>query len=202
MVPLSAGLPDGNVIISSAIATKVVVGAAIGAGIDVATQISSQMTLDGKSFGQAFRNIDWTSVGASAIAGGAGLPGGNSLVKTATIASAIGYDASTDYSITKQSESILNGEKSSTSASVDAGMALVSGLPKTKINNEAIEASVDFLEGNIKSLLSKETKEMLENTEKLLDNDGSTDTKQNNNVISPKPMNNTETDRPYWQINF
>jgi hypothetical protein len=155
--------------------TVLAIKALIGAGVDIAAQMSIGMSLKNQNFSEAFSNIDWTSVGASAITGAVGLPGANTISKTAkvaTIATTIAADASIDITASKGTETILTGEKSFGSAVIDATGSLLGTKASDGFLDGAKNAiNKDIQSGTFSTLTSSE-KNTLKQPNSIIDSEG------------------------------
>jgi hypothetical protein len=168
--------PDGREPITlSILAARAAIGAAIGAGIDITVQMTANMTLGNQGFWDAASNIDWTSVGASAVTGAVSVPGANVVSKTAkiaTIATAVAFDAAVDISVAEGNQNILNGEKSITTATIDAAGSLVSG----KASNDIVKGAKNSISKDISSgtysTLNKAEKSTLRQTQAVINSQG------------------------------
>ncbi len=148
--PINSIDPDGREPFTLAILARMAIGAAIGVGIDLTIQMSVNMSINNQSFGEAFSNIDWTSVGASAATGAVGIPGANvfsNSVKVAIIATAVATDAAVDVSIAQGNQSVFNGEKSLTTATIDAAGSLIGG----KVSDDIIKSAKNSISSDISS---------------------------------------------------
>ncbi|MFV0290568.1 MAG: hypothetical protein ACK5IJ_06675 [Mangrovibacterium sp.] len=145
-------------------------GAAIGAGIDFTTQMATNMMLKDHSFGEAFSNVDWTSVGASAAIGAVGVPGSNLAKSTKTIvtATAVAGDAMIDITNLDGNKNIFNGEKSLTDASIDVAGAVISSKVSGAIVNGAKKAVADDIASGAYHTLTKGNKAGLRQIEKTV----------------------------------
>ena len=170
--PINSIDPDGREPITlSVLAVK----GLIGAGIDISIQMTANMTLKNQSFGQAFRNIDWTSAGGSFVAGAVGIPGVTAISKTAkvaTIATAVAVDAAVDVSIAEGNQNIFNGEKSLTTASIDAVGSLIGG----KASDDIVKGTKNSISNDISSgtfsTLNKAEKNTLRQTQTVVNSQG------------------------------
>ena len=133
------------------------------------------MTLDNQSFGQAFRNIDWTSAGGSFIAGAVGIPGVTAISKTAkvaTIATAVAVDAAADVSITEGNENIFNGKKSGAEAVIDAFGSVFGGKASDDIVKGAKNSISNDISSGTFSTLNKAEKNTLRQTQSVVNSQG------------------------------
>jgi RHS repeat-associated protein len=170
--PINSIDPDGREPITlSVLAVK----GLIGAGIDISTQMTANMTLKDQSFGQAFRNIDWTSAGGSFVVGAVGIPGVTAISKTAkvaTIATSVAVDAAVDVSIAEGNQNIFNGEKSLTTASIDAVGSLVGGKASDDIVKRAKNSISNDISSGTFSTLNKTEKNTLRQTQTVVNSQG------------------------------
>ena len=170
--PINSIDPDGcEPITLSVLAVK----GLIGAGIDISIQMTANMTLNNQSFGQAFRNIDWTSAGGSFVAGAVGIPGVTAISKTAkvaTIATAVAVDAAVDVSIAEGNQNIFNGEKSLTTASIDAVGTLIGGKASDDIVKGAKNSISNDISSGTFSTLNKAEKNTLRQTQTVVNSQG------------------------------
>lgn len=133
------------------------------------------MTLKNQSFGQAFRNIDWTSAGGSFVAGAVGIPRVTAISKTAkvaTIATAVAVDAAVDVSIAEGNQNIFNGEKSLTTASIDAVGSLIGGKASDDIVKGAKNSISNDISSGTFSTLNKAEKNTLRQTQTVVNSQG------------------------------
>jgi uncharacterized protein RhaS with RHS repeats len=156
------------------IALKMAIGAGIGAVTDISVQMTANMTLQGQSFGQAFKNVDWTSVGASAAIGAVAVPGITTVAKTATIATAVAVDAAVDYSTAKGSETIFTGEKTLGTAVIDAAGSALGGKTANSIIDGAKTAISKDIQSGTYSTLTKAEKATLQQTSAVVNSTGAT----------------------------
>ena len=170
--PINSIDPDGREPITlSVLAVK----GLIGAGIDISIQMTANMTLKNQSFGQAFRNIDWTSAGGSFVAGAVGIPGVTAISKTAkvaTIATAVAVDAAVDISIAEGNQNIFNGEKSLTTASIDAVGSLIGGKASDDIVKGAKNSISNDISSGTFSTLNNAEKNTLRQTQSVVNSQG------------------------------
>ncbi len=114
----------------------------IGAAVDFTSQMAINMA-DGKTMGEAFNNVDWTSVGTSFIstASGAGIT--NTGLKLATIFGAESLDAMVDYHYESGFRDIFgySNQKSYTKALTD-GLFSVIGH---KLPDEMVEGLKKYI---------------------------------------------------------
>jgi hypothetical protein len=136
------------------IAAKAAAGAAIDAGAQVTVQRAS-----GKSWSEAFGNIDYTSVGASAVIGGATTPGAGTVAKS-LIVGAIATDALIDISAneTKSLGGIVGENKSVINVGIDAAASFVPGKVVDKATENFTKAVATDLGSNAAATLTKQTK--------------------------------------------
>jgi len=170
--PINSIDPDGREPITLGV---LAVKGLIGAGIDISIQMTASMTLDNQSFGQAFRNIDWTSAGGSFIAGAVGIPGVTAISKTAkvaTIATAVAVDAAVDVSITEGNENIFNGKKSGAEAVIDAFGSFFGGNASDDIVKGAKNSISNDISSGTFSTLNKAEKNTLRQTQSVVNSQG------------------------------
>jgi RHS repeat-associated protein len=139
------------------------------------TQMTANMTLKDQSFGQAFRNKDWTSAGGSFVVGAVGIPGVTAISKTAkvaTIATSVAVDAAVDVSIAEGNQNIFNGEKSLTTASIDAVGSLVGGKASDGIVKRAKNSISNDISSGTFSTLNKTEKNTLRQTQTVVNSQG------------------------------
>jgi len=149
--------PDGKEPITlTAIALKMLIGAGIGAVADISVQMTANMTIQGQGFWDAASNIDWTSVGASAVVGAVAIPGFSAVAKTATIATVVATDAAIDITASKGTTTIA-GEKPISSAVIDAAGSVLGGKTANTIVDGARTAiSKDLKSGTFSTLTNAE----------------------------------------------
>ncbi len=159
----------------SVLAARAVIGASLGIGIDIAVQMTVSMSLGNQSFGEAFNNLDWTSVGASAVTGAFGAPGVNlvsNTAKIAIVATALTTDAAFDISIAGGNKNIINGEKSLASATIDAAGSLIGGKSSGDIINSAKNSISKDISSGTFATLNKAEKALLKQTESVVNSQG------------------------------
>ena len=170
--PINSIDPDGREAIALGV---LVVKGLIGAGIDISIQMTANRTLFNQSFGQAFRNIDWTSAGGSFVAGAVGIPGVTTISKTAkvaTIATAVAVDAAVDVSIAEGNQNIFNGEKSLRTASIDAVGSLIGGKSSDDIVKGAKNSISNDIRSGTFSTLNNAEKNTLRQTKSVVNSQG------------------------------
>jgi len=144
---------------------------AIGAGIDIGVQMTANMTIGEQGFFESVRNLDWTSVGASAIIGATGIPGSNVLSKTAkvcTMGAAIAVDATIDVSVERGVETVFDGSKSIGHTTIDAVGSLIGiNASKSVINSSQKAISDDIVSGTYHTL-NKPDKLQLRQTQSIV----------------------------------
>jgi hypothetical protein len=174
--PIKSIDPDGcEPFTLSALAARVAIGAVIGATIDVTVQMTVNMSLGNQSFGEAFKNLDWTSVGSSAAIGAVGIPTAGLLSSTgkfATVAAAIAVDAAVDISIGGGNENIINGKKSLTSATIDAAGSLIGGKSSGDIINSAKNSISKDISSGTFATMNKAEKALITQTESAINSQG------------------------------
>ncbi len=170
--PINSIDPDGR----EPISLGVLAGKGlIGAGIDISVQMTASMAIDNQSFGEAFQNIDWTSVGGSFIVGAIGIPGVNAISKTAkvtTTASAIAFDAVADVSIAEGNENVFNGKKSGSEAVIDAAGSFLGGKASDDIVKGARNAIGNDISSGTFFTLNKAEKSTLRQTQRAVNSQG------------------------------
>lgn len=170
--PINSIDPDGREAITLGV---LVVKGLIGAGIDISIQMTANRTLFNQSFGQAFRNIDWTSAGGSFVAGAVGIPGVTTISKTAkvaTIATAVAVDAAVDVSIAEGNQNIFNGENSLRTASIDAVGSLIGGKSSDDIVKGAKNSISNDIRSGTFSTLNNAEKNTLRQTKSVVNSQG------------------------------
>jgi RHS repeat-associated protein len=174
--PINSIDPDGREPITlSILAARAAIGAAIGAGIDITVQMTANMTLGNQGFWDAAGSIDWTSVGASAVTGAVGVPGANVISKTAkvaTIATAVAFDAAVDISVAEGNQNIFNGEKSLSTATIDAAGSLFAGKASDDIVKGAKNSISKDISSGTYSTLNKAEKSTLRQTQAVVNSQG------------------------------
>jgi RHS repeat-associated protein len=143
--PLNSVDPDGR----EPLTIKILAGAAIGAGTDITAQMTINMTIKDLTFREAFRSLDWTSVGSSALLGAIAVPGLNiaSKTKSLTIASAISADALMDASFAEGNKNLIQGDKSFTNTGID----VVSSIMKIKVSDDILKGAKKSIGNDINS---------------------------------------------------
>ena len=174
--PINSIDPDGREPITlSILAARAAIGAAIGAGIDITVQMTANMTLGNQGFWDAASSIDWTSVGTSAVTGAVGVPGANIISKTAkvaTIATAVAFDAAVDISVAEGNQDIFNGEKSLSTATIDAAGSLIGGKASDDIVRGAKNSISKDISSGTYSTLNKAEKSTLRQTQAVVNSQG------------------------------
>ena len=174
--PINSIDPDGRGPITlSILAARAAIGAAIGAGIDITVQMTANMTLGNQGFWDAASSIDWTSVGASAVTGAVGVPGANVISKTAkvaTIATAVAFDAAVDINVAEGNQNIFNGEKSLSTATIDAAGSLIGGKASDDIVMGAKNSISKDISSGTYSTLNKAEKSTLRQTQAVVNSQG------------------------------
>ncbi|SDD35669.1 RHS repeat-associated core domain-containing protein [Williamwhitmania taraxaci] len=163
--------PDGREPITlTVLAIRAVGGAAIGASMDFTIQMTLNMSLKNEDFITAFSDVDWTSVGTSALIGAVGIPGSNltKVVKATTITTAIVGDAAFDYSTLKGHQNIFNGEKSLVSATIDVTGSVLGGEAVKGVVKWARKAANNDVMSKGFSILNKADKNALKQRQKIV----------------------------------
>ncbi|MDR1671655.1 MAG: RHS repeat-associated core domain-containing protein [Alistipes sp.] len=127
---------------------------AIGAWTDIAAQIAVQMTVKERNFGEAILNLDWTSVGSSAVIGAIGAPGASTGAK-ATIGAAIAVDAATDVSFA-EAKAIFAGKTMGEAAADAIFGAAGSAVSDAAVSGLKSAAAADMASSTFSTLSSGE----------------------------------------------
>jgi len=149
-------------------------GAMIGASIDFSVQMAVNMTINGNTAREAFSNVDWTSVGSSAVTGALGAPGlglANSIKLSGMVASSIA-DASFDVTTAKGTESLFNGEKSGSEALIDVGGSLLGDVVSGGLVAGAKSAIKNDITSNGFKTLDKADQTLLRETQTVVNSQG------------------------------
>ncbi len=139
-----------------------------GGVIDFGVQMGLNMAR-GDDFSEAFNNVDWTSVGASAVSF-AVETGFSTATKVAVQATAITSDAVMDYSIENKFDysTFLGGNKSIGKTMTDAAASTLPGLGGDRLIKGFDKAISKDLSSKGAATLTKETKNAMRNAQKLV----------------------------------
>ena len=128
----------------------------VGAIVDAAAQISVSMA-NGKDFGEAISNIDYTSVSASFVTSALAMPGMSTTAKVVTGA-AIAVDATVDISTSKGVETVLTDDKNFTNAVIDATSSFLPGKAIDGVTSGFNKAVTSDLAATSAATMTNETK--------------------------------------------
>jgi cell well associated rhsD protein len=146
---------------------------AIAAGVDMAAQVQVARA-DGASYREAFGSVDYTSVGASFIAGAA-LSKSMSTAAKAVAATAIAADVAVDYSTNDGIQHIggmQENNKPVTRAIVDLGAAVIPGKVADGLLNGVVKSATSDLASNGAKTLTKEAKTALKQVKAVAESEG------------------------------
>jgi len=166
--PINAIDPDGREPISL---TLLAIRATIGAAIDFSAQMTINQTIHGQTFGTAFRNVDWVSVGTSAVIGAATIPGLGTTARTATIATAAVTNGAVDVRIDGGTTTIA-GEKEIGAGIIDA----VGSAANFKASDAVVGGSKRMVSSEIQSgtfsTLNNAEKNLVRQTNRVVNSEG------------------------------
>jgi RHS repeat-associated protein len=149
--PINAVDPDGRFVWFLIPVVKGVVGGVI----DAAAQATVSMA-NGQSFGEAMSNIDYTSVGASALTSALTVPGMSTTAKVATVA-AVALDAAVDVS-NRDLETVVTGDKSVMNAAIDVASSVLPGKAVDGLTSSFNKIVTSDLTAASAATMTKETK--------------------------------------------
>ncbi len=152
-----------------------VIKGAVGAVIDAGAQMTV-FRANGQTWGEAFSNIDYTSVGASFVAGAIGAPGVSTATKAAVTAGAIAVDAAVDIRGNGEVRSVFGKEqeqgKTGLQAGVDAAASLIPGKVVDNATSSITKAVAGDLGSNAAATMTKATKTELRNMSEMVNSAG------------------------------
>ncbi len=162
--------PDGRIIPLLAVAAVIVGKAIIAAAIDGGTQYAVSRA-QGMTHGEAIDNLDYTSMGASAVIGGATVPGASTTVKTALTVTAVATDALVDVNKNETKTAFGIGgqqEKPLTNVALDATFgALGAKAPDAIVDGSKKSVANDLTPSNYAPLTASE-KQTVRTTESVV----------------------------------
>ncbi len=140
-----------------------------GGILDFGVQMSLNMA-QGKSLSEAFSNVDWTSVGASAISSTVGVVGSSTAMKVAAQATIVASDAMMDYSIEDgfKHSALLGGDKSIGKTVTDAAASTLPGLGGDRLIKGFDKAISEDLSSKGAATLTKETKNAMKSAQEVV----------------------------------
>ena len=139
---------------------------AIGAVVDATAQVSVSMA-NGQNFKEAISNIDYTSVGTAFVASALFSPGMSTAAKVTTT-TVIATDALFDITSNNGVQSVLTGEKTVFSATIDAAASILPGKAVDGVTSSFNKAVSSDLSSNTAATLTKGAKETLKQTQTTL----------------------------------
>ena len=163
--PINAIDPDGR-----AVWFLPLIKGAAGAIADAGAQVTVSMA-NGKNFREAMSNIDYTSVGTSFVTSAVLAPGMSTTAKVATT-SFIAADAMIDVSSSRGIETTFTGEKSVTTAVVDALTSVIPGKTVNGTTSNFNKAISGDLSSSTSAILTNETKSTMKQVQSTVNSTG------------------------------